>query len=117
MSGPGWIGVDLDGTLAVWGVEGTPGNGFIGPPVPLMLVRVNQWLAAGRRVKIYTARANYPYQIPLIKVWLEKHGIGGLEITCSKDWDMDVLYDDRAVQVEENTGRLIGDPRCIKEKS
>ena len=51
----GWIGVDLDGTLA----EATSWQGMshIGPPVPLMMRRVQQWLSKGLRVKIMTARA------------------------------------------------------------
>ena len=37
-----WIGVDLDGTLA----EATAWQGMdhIGPPVPLMMRRVQQWI-------------------------------------------------------------------------
>jgi len=106
----GWIGVDLDGTLSRWPEEEEPNNGFIGRPVVPMILLVKKWVAEGRRVKILTARANYSYQIPFIKAWLKKHGLGFLEITAAKDFDMEVLYDDRAIQVERNTGRLIGAP-------
>ncbi len=54
----GWIGVDLDGTLAEWG-EGTsnPGDVLrIGNPLPRMVQRVKQLLAEGVEVRIFTAR-------------------------------------------------------------
>ena len=68
-----WIGVDLDGTLAV----AEPWQGFehIGKPVPNMLKRVKIWIQMGYRVKILTARAQDPDSaIPPIKKWLNKHG-------------------------------------------
>lgn len=49
----GWIGVDLDATLAEY--YGYQGPIHIGPPVPKMLQRVKEWLAAGITVKIMTA--------------------------------------------------------------
>ena len=36
--GSGWIGVDLDGTLAEY--HGWKGSEHIGPPIPLMVERV-----------------------------------------------------------------------------
>lgn len=100
-----WIGVDLDGTLARY--DGWQGAENIGKPVPLMLLRVKQWLAEGAEVRIFTARAGTPEQIPLIKKWLVENGLPELEITNVKDFGMTALYDDRCVQVETNTGRLI----------
>jgi hypothetical protein len=102
----GWIGVDLDGTLAHY--SGWAG-GSIGKPIPAMLARVKGWLAEGREVKIFTARAAVPELIPPIKAWCLEHVGAELEVTCMKDFGMITLYDDRAVQVEMNTGRLIGD--------
>lgn len=51
----GWIGVDLDGTLAMHRAycDSEP----IGPPVPAMLDRVIAWLEQGIEVRILTARA------------------------------------------------------------
>lgn len=100
----GWIGVDLDGTLAVY--EGWQGPEHIGDPVPLMLARVKRWLAQGREVRIFTARATDPEQIPAVKEWCRKHGLGELEVTCSKDYDMVALWDDRAVGVVKNEGTI-----------
>ena len=104
-SGP-WIGVDLDGTLAVWDARSTIAR--IGRPVPRMLELVKQMVGDGMRVKIFTARAEEPEQIPLIQKWLRRNGLPELEITNVKDYEMQRLYDDRAVQVEQNTGRIIG---------
>ncbi len=101
----GWIGVDLDGTLAHY--DGWKGSEHIGDPVPGMLFRVNKWLAEGRRVKIFTARASDPVAVKAIKAWLVEHDIGGLEVTNVKDYAMIELWDDRAVQVVENTGMSI----------
>lgn len=102
----GWIAVDLDGTLAHY--DHWRGADHIGEPIPAMMERVHGWLKAGRTVKIFTARATFPDQIEPIKEWLRKHDLDGLEVTNVKDYQMDELYDDRAVQVEKNTGRLIG---------
>lgn len=49
MSAGGWIGVDLDGTLAEYG--GWKGADHIGAPVPAMLARVRAWLADAERAK------------------------------------------------------------------
>jgi hypothetical protein len=109
-----WIGVDLDGTLAMhekWVDEFT-----IGEPVPLMVERVKAWLAAGLNVKIFTARVcpNPPEQkqkdllriYQAIEIWCEKHIGQKLEVTCRKDYKMVQLWDDRAIEVQRNTGRI-----------
>lgn len=126
MSVAGWIGVDLDGTLAkyeamdVW-------DGSVGPPVPAMLNRVRVWLAEGRDVRIVTARVapfqfddggdngirSVERQIEIVQAWLLEHVGQILPVTCSKDYGMAVLYDDRAVQVETNTGRLIEERKYV----
>ena len=100
-----WTGVDLDGTLAEWGMHSTLDK--IGPPVPVMLEYVQQLVADGQRVKIFTARAGDPEQIPRIQKWLAKHGLDGLEITNVKDYHMVRLFDDRCIQVEPNTGKVL----------
>lgn len=130
MTHKGWIGVDLDGTLAHY--DGWKGPEVIGDPVPRMLTRVKDWLAEGREVRIFTARA-YPLglidvpevELPLapehslmthrvmtaytavhaIRAWCLLHLGQYLTITCIKDYSMTELWDDRAVQVELNTGR------------
>ena len=98
----GWIGVDLDGTLAHY--DGWHGPEHIGDPIPTMLDRVRGWLVEGKRVKIFTARASVPTYVPPITAWLEAHDLSGLEVTCIKDFEMIELLDDRCVQVIPNTG-------------
>lgn len=101
-----WIGVDLDGTLAEYTTWKGPNH--IGKPVPRMLDRVNRWIKEGRLVKIFTARAAHPEQIPIIQDWLREQGLPDLEITNIKDWNMVELWDDRAITVEKNTGVAFG---------
>jgi len=116
----GWIGVDLDGTLARY--DGWKGPEHIGEPVQPMLDRVKEWIGEGKEVRIFTARAwaptlfddperNVEAQIAVqaIKKWLRKHGLPDLKVTCVKDYGMIELYDDRAVQVRMNTGELVGE--------
>lgn len=101
----GWVGVDLDGTLAEYG--GWKGPDSIGKPIPAMLNRVLDWLNAGQEVRIFTARASVPEQIPFVVEWCKLHLGRELAVTNVKDFGMITLYDDRCVQVETNTGRLI----------
>lgn len=54
MENNGWIGVDLDGTLAHYDTW-EKWNVF-GPPIRLMVNRVRKWLDEGKTVKIFTAR-------------------------------------------------------------
>lgn len=99
----GWIGVDLDGTLAAY--DGWRGIEHIGAPVPAMATRVIRWVTQGKTVKIFTARACTPDAIPFIKQWLEDNGFPPFEITNVKDYFMDELWDDRCVNVIPNTGQ------------
>lgn len=109
----GWIGVDLDGTLAHY--EGWRGEEHIGKPVPAMLDRVKRWLAEGRYdVKIFTARVSTTDVMEhltvsrAIKAWCREHIGVELEITHKKDYAMVELWDDRCVQVIPNTGEPVG---------
>jgi len=109
----GWIGVDLDGTIAQY--DGWHGLEHIGRPIPPMVNRVKNWLGEGRKVKIFTARVSETDEealdavYPAIYAWCLKHVGQVLEVTNVKDYDMLELWDDRAVQVEKNTGRMIGE--------
>lgn len=103
----GYIGVDLDGTLAHYEPGQWPA---IGAPVPRMLERVKAWLAEGQEVRIITARVAPCYpdagdEWERIHQWLLRHLGQELPIQAHKCGDMLRLYDDRAVQVEANTGR------------
>ncbi len=123
MSGhKGWIGVDLDATLAEY--NGWKGVEHIGDPIPAMLERVKGWLQEGQPVRIMTARvycgesgepAGDRYreaQIArrAIEKWCLKHIGAILPITCCKDFAMISLWDDRCVQVKPNTGEPLAAP-------
>lgn len=122
----GWIGVDLDGTLAHY--EGFVGPEHIGEPIPLMVQRVKNWLAQGKDVRIFTARidgAVTPSAVEIaatmpslgvdkfkdknlvracIEAWCERYIGQKLPITNVKDFEMIELWDDRCVRVVANTG-------------
>lgn len=108
----GWIGVDLDGTLAHY--DGWKGEDHVGAPIPAMLARVKGWLAEGREVRIFTARVSTPDAEELaavrgaIDAWCDLHIGQRLTVTCTKDYAMIELWDDRAVQVRMNTGEPVG---------
>lgn len=109
----GWTGIDLDGTLAYY--DGFKSPEHIGAPIPKMVERVKRWLAEGRDVRIFTARA-CPYSgdkisavdiasaRKAIETWCEEHIGQRLPITYCKDYQMFELWDDRAIQVIKNTG-------------
>ena len=101
-----WIGVDLDGTLAEY--HSWESMTTIGAPIELMLNRVKEWLRNGLTVKIFTARAVEPAAIPHIENWCFIHIGQVLEVTNVKDLGMIELWDDRAIGVEKNTGRIRG---------
>jgi len=106
----GWIGFDLDGTLAHYdewmGVE------HIGKPIKPIVDIAKKYVEDGQEIKIFTARVSVSEQIfdamRYIKEWLREAGLpADLEITCEKDYHMHMLYDDRCVQVEPNTGKIL----------
>ncbi len=98
----GWIGVDLDGTLAEYDLW--LGPEFIGEPVPAMLDRVRQWVSEGIEVRVVTARAGHPRHRRFVEIWLQRHGLGQLSVTDKKDYAMIELWDDRCVAVQTNRG-------------
>jgi hypothetical protein len=108
----GWYGIDLDGTLAEY--HGWQGQEHIGAPVPRMMEFVKNLISLGQEVRIFTARAYAPdgglnvRACEIVQDWLQSHGLPRLQVTNVKDYGMIKLFDDRAIQVEENTGRLIG---------
>ena len=103
----GWIGVDLDGTLAYY--DGWKSPEHIGEPIPKMAERVREWLAQGREVRIFTARAGVREQIIHVEKWCVKHFGVTLIVTDRKDFGMIELWDDRCVQIQPNTGEIVSD--------
>lgn len=110
MSGRGWVGVDLDGTLAHY--SGWVSAVHIGEPIPAMADRVRSWIASGLDVRIFNARVGPQGRADedietirsCIQDWTELHFGIRLPVTNAKDFGMIELWDDRAVQVIPNTG-------------
>lgn len=113
----GWIGVDLDGTLAYY--DHWRGPSHIGEPIPKMLARVRQWVQEGREVRIFTARVTGGLEAmdeaevlaarEAIEAYCLEHVGRVLPVTATKDYAMVELWDDRAIQVIPNTGETIAD--------
>ena len=107
-----WIGCDLDGVLAM--SIGWHGYSYIGEPIKPMLARVKKWIKQGKKVKIFTARADVGQEaIGPIQDWCEKQGLGRLEVTNVKDSGMVEMWDDLAIKVLENRGQ----PCCKYKKN
>jgi hypothetical protein len=105
----GWIGVDLDGTLAHY--DEWRGPEHIGAPIKAMVDIVRGWIEMGQEVRIFTARVyDDPDDIALgaIAEWCLEHIGHILTVTNEKDYGMIELWDDRAVCVERNTGKVLG---------
>lgn len=124
----GYIGVDLDGTLAHYSPKNWP---EIGEPIPKMLEVVKTLLAKGVQVRIITARVagppdkhgvpTYSKQIAfVVKQWLFKHLGQHLPVQFWRDFQMLELWDDRCIQVAKNEGtpivNIAGSIAAIGEK-
>lgn len=109
MKKKGWIGVDLDGTVARYesGDYAKYGGLHIGEPIPEMVTKIHQWNKDGYEVKLVTARAlQGPEVLEAIREWCRVHIGYTLTITNEKDRHMICLYDDRARHVQKNTGKV-----------
>lgn len=100
------IAVDLDGTLAHY--DKWISEDHIGAPIEPMVRRVREWLSAGHDVRIFTARARIPSAIPPIERWCAQYFGQVLRVTNTKEHDVNEFWDDRAIQVERNTGTVLG---------
>lgn len=104
-SGRGWIGVDLDGTVAHY--DEWLGPHHIGDPIEPMVARIRAWQASGVEVRIFTARASDYRHRRFVELWLERHELCGLKVTNQKDYGMIELWDDRCVQIRTNSGEPV----------
>jgi len=114
-----WIGCDFDGTLCVY--DKWRGPTHAGAPIPKMVKRIQKLIAEGKTVKIFTARVgklendtdeSVEEARKFVSDWTLKHIGTRLEVTNIKDQGMTLLYDDRAIQVLKNTGRIV----VVKDK-
>lgn len=95
-----WIGFDFDGTLArEYGLE----------PILPMVRLLRKTLKNGTECRIFTARASHPEGIKIVKGWLKENNLPDLQVTNIKDYQMVILYDDRARQVVTNVGTIVGE--------
>lgn len=102
------IAVDLDGTLAHWDPDKEYDPTKIGKPIPAMVDRVKRWVDQGKNVVIHTARVSEPGAYPHIHKWLREQGLPALPITNKKLPEVGEFWDDRAIAVERNTGKVLG---------
>lgn len=113
---PVWVGFDLDGTLATY--DKWRGWDHVGEPVPAMILLVKTLLMKKIDCRILTARASkvslarnnlqLAQMEKVIQDWTEKHIGVRLPVMTEKDCYLLALVDDKAVQVEMNTGKIIG---------
>jgi len=109
----GWVGIDLDGTLATY--DGWKGVEHIGWPIPIMLKYVKELLHQDVEVRIFTARVQEGARaIKAIEEWCVKHIGQVLPITDRKDMNMVFCVDDRAVSVQRNTGVFLVVPPSVE---
>jgi hypothetical protein len=119
-----WIGVNLDGTLAehYWPEKGAYEPTRIGNAIQSMVTRIKTWLPEDKDVRIYTARfeggiialkmgdpLGFEHRdtdriIAAIEAWCVTNLGVALPVTCTKDYGMKELWDDRAIRVIQNTG-------------
>jgi hypothetical protein len=106
----GWVGVDLDGTLAVVDERRPYDPACIGNPIEPIVRRVRYLLSRGVDVRIFTARVasdrgqDISVSRRAIESWCLTYLGVVLPITCAKDYLMKELWDDRAIQIISNEG-------------
>ena len=106
----------MDGTLAAnYVTDEVPYDpSRIGEPIVPMVERVRRWLRAGDEVIIFTARMHPSHgtDVELVEKAVRAFCVENfgreLEVTCMKCPHVDVFYDDKAVRVERDTGRIFG---------
>lgn len=112
----GWVGFDLDGTLAMY--DGWKGWDHIGAPIQKTVDLAKSIMDKGVEVRILTARASvvsrslnnltFEQVEKVIQDWTEVNIGVRLKVVTEKDALMYFFVDDSAVQVEQNTGNIIG---------
>jgi len=122
MSASGWIGVDLDGTLARVDY-GKVYDGSIGEPIQDMVEFVRLLNPRLVDFRVFTARVASPlqrwqgydfpceayairYQRMLIEAWCLEHIGCVLPVTATKDHQCVAIIDDRAISAPHNFERL-----------
>jgi len=107
----GCVAFDLDGTLAHY--DGWKGEMHIGEPIAAMVERWKAYRDKGVKCIIFTARYSEDpakeMAMKQIQAWAHQH-LGEIpEITNEKTPNIVRIYDDRARQIIENTGEVVGE--------
>jgi hypothetical protein len=79
----------------------------VGRPVKAILKRIRAWREAGWEVRLITARACDPDCLPEVRKWLKRRKLTDMPITNRVDRYCVEIWDDRAIQVERNTGNPV----------
>lgn len=107
----GVVAFDLDGTLAQY--DGWKGDTHIGEPIPKMVERWKAYREKGVTCVIFTARYSEDpakeMAMKLIQNWSYQNLGEIAPITNEKTPNIVRIYDDRARQVLENTGQVVGE--------
>lgn len=105
------LAIDLDGTLIPYSHENYH-HLYFPDPVPAMAERVVRWIEEGHEVVIFTSRLAFKnidrarFELELA-VWSKRHFGKELTATCIKEPSFKEIWDDRAVAVEQDTGRRL----------
>lgn len=108
------VACDLDGTLAIY--KGERDHMFIGEPIKCMVDAIKVIRECNGEVWIFTARLSDPQTHDVAKKviedWLKKHDIQVDGITCVKQKFFSEIWDDRAIQIITNTGKVANSAEC-----
>jgi len=92
------------------------GPGEYGPAIPAMVERVRKWIDKGHEVIIHTSRVSVEHKFENVEIEidsiyrvLDSVGLPRLKITANKFIRITEFWDDRAVRVERNKGRIDND--------
>lgn len=106
-----WYGFDLDGTIAKYSVWKGPNH--IGAPLSPAIDYLKKMLEDGKTCKIFTDRVSSihsPEERKIaeqaIKEWCLQYVGQELEVTAEKDTSLIEYYDDKAIRVDFNTGKI-----------
>lgn len=120
-AGRGWVGFDLDGTLIKHCTQEEVVRYILGEPIAEVVQLMHKEKANGYELKIFTARVSMGCnplehtmarrifvikQTKAIQEW-SKIKFGEIyDVTCQKDFNCIRIYDDRAMRVICDTGKL-----------
>ena len=92
------IAIDFDGVLHQY--NGFKGADVFSDPMPHARERVEELLARGHEVVVFTTRI-----AALVREWLQKHEFPALSVTCVKQpfW---LIIDDRALRFDGDWAKL-----------